>query len=1243
MWYFVEHGIPRVEEAIQTHERVLEDGTIQCYATFVCPITKTEYFSGTLPHQKNYRILDDISASASASAMVALENQQEQEDDAYTYATEPARQTPIIVAYKLPELAQKAVAGRVLDILRYQASENLQPRFCLEDPSNGKAVLDKEEEEEEEEEEEVGEPEQNNDFVLKEMDFTNYDMGGDNNNESTLPDKGWPTLLLNIFYGHKHGIFNVTDNLNVKVNKKTGHCTATFVCPLTDEQYKAGSFRYARSGIPDDHDNTSAGDDDDDNDNDNVVYYLKKSDAKAAAAARVLDLIQYKTTGQVEPRFCDEDPSQADNPVAIVKVITETDKGQLPKVQEQVNGMWKEQQPVAELNLHYLNGHTIYRAGNSIQTERVSSDPAGWTASFVCPVTNTEYKAGILHSRKEDIIRCDLPADDDRILYMKKNSAKAAAAGRTMDVIHFHQTGATQPRYCEEDPSENAKIVPVEEAKPSLFSALAEIEYAETAGSDEDSDENEEPPVLQEVEQSSLLAGYTDRDQEGEFVVTQIERGPLRRPLDRILEAVASEIDSSYTHVLPNMPREGTSVETLLEAQNNAFAHLKMMWQADSSKEFKSPHRFVLPQSEDSNALLVSKSLLARLAKAHQSIDRPPEGLRGVEKAAALILEYLWKTEHCKPDAETYSYFIQCLEGPNPLQIAKRAESIVHNLNRGGIWKGNDLPKPSVRTINTLIQLKAQSGERLERVEDLDIDFEPNAETFMCLLSSSAYIPYNVDEKRPRFDINLARQCIERLKTIKGISKDDLTAACNAPLRWSGGHLARVSRPYARPTPFDDYGELYKNGLNYKPVDKFMEEAKAYEDWVEEFKHVASIETYEALIQCWLRTKTADGIKRADEIARMLLADPKLSGLRPLTLHPLLAAWLHAKHEDSASKLRYWIEHLTVTSDDFPQLVPDGRMVGALISASAWKGESLLNISSGNNEYPSSLSTDLLDMARVCTDQLELHCSRFQTSLSSNQTTDVFVEVSLFVDCLATWQSALIAAANKQTESNFDIYLDGFYQVLSLFERTVEALSEEEDIRLGSDSVPSIQLRHILEEGDSVLLAFLGALSKADIAINEQLKDELDGGNCSARSLDWIERAIRRVGEMYETRTSWSELGAGNFPDDQEGQNPRRELAYGDLFHYGKLQPEDPADKARLIDVGVKVLEKVPLDCHGAIGDVVRISLLVKEICAAHRRMTETRGSIDKQFDPLLLSCQQAIIRSATNKNTDESQTRTMD
>lgn len=880
--------------------------------------------------------------------------------------------------------------------------------------------------------------------------------------------------------------------------------------------------------------------------------------------------------------------------------------------------------PLWELNEHYLSQYGISKVSKAIQAASEKDVPNHWTASFPCPISDTLYPAGLLRNDHGDGAVRHV---DGRTFYPKKGIASGAAAARALDVIQFQKLGIVEPRLCEEDPSLwNNKDMDSDDP------ADTKVTTAVTAGIE---------TVASETTASSLQATSDTQDsdhtepkgtEEPEYVIWDIPKHNGRSPYHRLVEALSSTASTktdARTSDRSTRPLPLSPDQQLHLAVDNTYAWLR---QVNSSKpQIQSPHRLVLPRQETSSTLLMGKILLSAMADA---IQGTAETTHETDKAAKNIMDFLWETKNSKPDTDAYAAFLRCLQSnPNPKAVATEAERTFFNMNNGTPTKGKVLPKPNTATTNAMIQLWAQVGGTDGRYGgNLDDEFRPNRESFLCVLSSSAYAPTSKDDKGG-FDLQFAKQCVQRMRELaeedphnQSLRPD--TQVYNAPLRWSGGLECRRTRPYARIIPWDNYQEIFKNGFRTAgDDDDLVEEARSMEAWLEEMiaMDVApDIETYEAILQAWVRTGTRSGLEHAEALANKLLADAPDSSIRPRlqTFHPILSAWIDSRDRDGATNVQEWVAKLDAAANLIPEVRPDGRVLGSQITAHALHQLVLLDSldPAKLSDCTDSTRDELLVAAKTCTELLEKqtdYLSMAATRIGNGDNN--ILEVTAFAHTILVWSNvALVSQAKDQTDF-FELALGEMTKAVDSFEALVTTLAKTEaekresnqliaspDAGLQTELELSLQLRHLVVNTHRVYSAFISGLRcLKDTSVSNPNDIDKVQEPLFLRYIYVIERMLRRVGELSEIEahdlslkmksSDKTYMFEADYPHGSESSFRQRSITYADLFRY-KLPQELclPSRGLFLLKVA-SFLKESPLKQVPA-GDIMRLALLIKDV-----------------------------------------------
>jgi hypothetical protein len=391
--------------------------------------------------------------------------------------------------------------------------------------------------------------------------------------------------------------------------------------------------------------------------------------------------------------------------------------------------------PLWELNEFYLTQHGISSVSKQIQADLVQEyfPVDHWAASFTCPVTGTDfYPAGVLRSDRDDAKR----KPDGRIVYLKKSTAMRAAAARALDVIQYQKLGIVEPRLCEEDPSLWGK-----EVTDETSNGVRPNDVTSKISSDSHALQKSDEPATVTTKGGNKSVSNDTTDESDEYVLWEIPRNNGRPPYQRIVEALSNTASAPplTTSENPILPIPLDPDQQLHLAIDNAYSWLRQV--NGLTPLPPSRHRLVLPRQETPSTLLMGKILLSAIADAVQNTAFAENKSKGSEMAAKRILDVLWETKDSKPDTDAYTSFLRCVHSPSPKAAAVKAERIVDSMRNGTPMNGRILPKPNTGTTNALIQLWAQVGGTSGRYAESDEDLIPNRESFLSVLSSSAYEP----------------------------------------------------------------------------------------------------------------------------------------------------------------------------------------------------------------------------------------------------------------------------------------------------------------------------------------------------------------------------------------------------------------------------------------------------------------------------------------------------------------------
>lgn len=875
---------------------------------------------------------------------------------------------------------------------------------------------------------------------------------------------------------------------------------------------------------------------------------------------------------------------------------------------------------LATLNTYYSNeyGHASVR--KHFRTEELNRM---WFATFVCPETGTQYPQGCLRS-DELMSAVEISSVTGEYIrgrpgYQKKSAAIQAAAARVLDMIQYQKLHIKEPRLCKEDPAlfgRDSYSVLVTEASPDF---AVDSSTARPIASECTMYKYEEVKSRKEINANDFVSQPDGEDDEYLVEYIPTPSGEYE-PSKRLLQAFASRQEDhtplvamadSNSHRMPIAMGPLQRLKLAVEiAQSWAQANARSKDAAANNL-----HRLHLPVTPSAKTLLIGKTLLDSLAEANQSAA-VSSGWVGCEKAALQIIDVLWENrlEDSRPDAEVYNLLLKCLEGSNQRAIAEKAETIVGAMQSGTPWRGRTLPNPNMDTINTLIQIWAQVGGNSGRYEKLPANFVPNRSSFLSILSSCCYLSETRGEPAG-LDVEFASQCIRRMRELSEANPHDLSLVpdvqvYNAPLRWAGGSFARQSRPYARSIPWDTFYQFYsEEGLRpFDKTDARVIAAQNVERWIDimrEDEVQPDIETYESLMQAWLRTGTQVGLDRAQSIATDLIKGvykdviPRLQTFRPLTV-----CWLFSRAKEADQKIKDTINLLEKASTRNPELRPDTRLYTIVVAAYKNKIRNRLA-----TKEDASVE-ELLPLAEACTAILDSLHRQLRTDIANGEATEIFFEVINFVDAMDAWQYVAAACLEgNQTDDKKEHVrraLAERVRVLDQYESLVQYILREESsegvgLRLRREF--SFQLKHLIDKSGALYSSFiLGTKFLQGLASQIKHQDNL---TVLFDSLPIFERIVRRSGEMEvaafhdlklrKERLYFVDADVTQGPDPRAAQALLGTVEYSDYFRGYRMRRQNMEATSR------RVLLEQLLDCLRGIdidkasrGDYARLLQLIK-------------------------------------------------
>jgi len=846
--------------------------------------------------------------------------------------------------------------------------------------------------------------------------------------------------------------------------------TSEITCPVTNQIYEASDL--SGQGVSDFMMLNEAG----------RIWYRKKSDSVHAAAYTAIESVNWDG----------EQPEEEESS------ITTNSLKESPDRKDETNESLESLRPLIFWYAEYYNTNISIEDNFVLTGSDVGRNK--WTASFVCPLTGERFDSGTLNI---NVIRSD--HDDIFKWYTEKDTAIQAAALRAYDVFKYRETGTKDPRFCKENPADFVTDI-------SSLLATRELEYEDESDDFLNTREkvDDEPILDTNVERNKFTVHEEDED---DYIITNIPQQlniaqGLSNVSSKTLDIIAQTwIDS--TGAQSDVPKNEHGIEnlqnSLIERQKAISRSLEWVSRQKDEKEKPLSDRIRFDFEGHMCNLKIANIILSSLAETHQSVpfDAQPNG---VEACAAAIIESNWSSHSTVPDAQSYALYLKCLEGKTPRDVAVRAQIIVNAMESGDDYNGRKLPKPDVSVYSNLTQLNALSGISSSTGSSSMNPSRVHRNIFLSELSAMAHDPST-------FDVDVAMKHIDRMRNSAEVNTDlslqpDIEVY-NAPLRWSGGPL--WSRHYSRVIPWDSYSEIYQYG--FKPecgVDVERKQAEEIERWIEMLKTKAlddsslapNIETYESLIQAWVRCGNLQSLLHAETCAKDLLITPGDSGVHPRlhTFYPIIAAWVYSGCAEGPQNVESWID---ILQELVPELEPRLSFPNVPIMAQISLQRQILNRSSDPLEMTALTATkdSIADKAAKCSKLLDRTVDRYKAS------PDFIMQSDMFVLVIHAWHNAWKAAyLNDGYDENK--YLKEMEKTVNKFDDLLVWLYQKDTDRAKS------QLLNLLDYAPSIYGAELAAVKKME-RNNKKSQSRISNNFSITKHLVSIEEKIRRMEEFY--------------------------------------------------------------------------------------------------------------------------------
>lgn len=773
------------------------------------------------------------------------------------------------------------------------------------------------------------------------------------------------------------------------------------------------------------------------------TWYRTKSNATHAASANTLQSIDWdRLANEVETSSTTTTPASASDGNSFVP-FKDQRLSEFESVVQPLTHWFREEHSmvidVAEMESYFV---ATCRPGPARQQL--------WTASFISPVSGERFDSGTINDVSSTRI-------EEGVWYKQKQAAMHAAALRAYDLLSFRNTGRVSPRFCRED--------------PSTTNSIREIPFTVNADrTDKIEVESDTFHPLEEIKKtvdesiSTVKAGPEEEEDEDEFVIEMVPQQTQFGQTIRVgtLDIIAETwLESTKMSIFED--GEDTRMDNLEERviQRRKAVERASKWlreQDQRPKQSSSSDRTNIDIGRRLNDFQIANVILSSLAEAHQRVpfDSRPVG---VEKTAEAVLKNMLNSEPYLPDANTFAYYINCLEGESPQSIADVAEKLVSDMKRRKDWGGRPLPKPTSSVYSTLLQVKALAGN--VALDDFNDISPPTREMFLAGLSSFAQHAESFSCLRGMTYINQMEQLSQELAE-PSLRPD--TEVFNAAMRWSGGPL--WSRRYSRALPWDAFSDIFKDGVHSddsasQPGHAQAQEMEAWMDCLKERGLSPNIETFEGIIQAWVRCGTEHGLEQADKYGEVLLAG-EVSGARIQTFFPILAGWTYSGSQKGPEKVDRW---LTVIKAKFTKADSPKQFISLpFLSSFATQRQRQASLAAGpvgsHKEFHEmhGAGSDLVEKLAVVIDDFK-------------DTTDFFLPSDVFV--LTTHSFALAAMAADSKEA-LEQCQKGIEESQNLYEDLLVWLYRNQTEQT------KYQLIHLLNGAPSIYDAALSTLKEQD-------------------------------------------------------------------------------------------------------------------------------------------------------------------
>ena len=392
-----------------------------------------------------------------------------------------------------------------------------------------------------------------------------------------------------------------------------------------------------------------------------------------------------------------------------------------------------------------------------------------------------------------------------------------------------------------------------------------------------------------------------------------------------------------------------------------------------------------------------------------------------------------------------------------------------------------------------------------------------------------------------------------------------------------------------------------------------VKQARAMDSWLELMetesvsnKRIApNIETYEAVIQGWLRTGTREGLDRAQALLQKLIvtseSDPSLKP-RLQTFHPVLASLYHSNSEESAQTIIDWItewENLSSASDE----ALDARLISMKLWAMLHKQNHLFH-DRKNKESPLSNEVLIAEMKSIAA-----HCSEIVLDASAAveqwAMQDIFddqpLDPAYFTQAAKAWaRVATMGLEQKDSKLTYEA-LSEMMHLLVGFENLIHAVKPPRGISFRSTLPLNAQFEHLVSHAHQFFYQIIIQLTE-----HHDVNDRQE-------VLLLIEKMTRVLGEFEEVQFQNAQKQENGKTDvSKRLVNLEQSVLPDDHFNY-QLKKDNVVTFTRhaFLWKVVTFLDQASKDKNN-INDVARLCHLVKEIGTSRQNASRLVETMDK-------------------------------